>query len=30
VTRALERKDYSVPNEDGDRWGSNAASTVTQ
>lgn len=30
VTRALERKDYSVPNEDGERWGNNAASTVTQ
>jgi pilus assembly protein CpaB len=31
VTRALERKDYSVPNEDSDRWGdANAAGTVTR
>src|SRR6185312_1742512 len=31
VTRALERKDYSVPNENSDRWGdTNAAGTITQ
>jgi pilus assembly protein CpaB len=31
VTRALERKDYSVPSEDAERWGdAHAAGTVTQ
>lgn len=31
VTRALERKDYSVPNEDSDRWGdANAAGAITR